>query len=335
MRAPPGRPAPPTYTPDRATPPACANCGAPAAAYCPTCGQAVADYHRPLRAMGAELLDSLAGWDGKIPTSLWLLVRHPGRLTAEFLAGRRVRYLRPLRLFLSTSVLLLLTLRWSADRADPSVDRLIGGERTGVTRRPAAAGPGAPANAEPQTVGEALGRVRAQPRGAAALDSARLGGFLAHRDGEGGGGVRARMQKLFKDRLRTLSRMDAAERGAVVREAFFAKLGNMLFALVPVFALVVGLLWRRAGRFYAEHLVFALHVHAFAMLALTAATLAPAPLNVLALAAISAHLFVALRRVYGGSRRRTLAKAAVLAAGYGFVLVTATTVTALLAVMLG
>jgi hypothetical protein len=290
--------------------------------------------------MGAELLDSLAGWDGKIPTTLWLLVRRPGQLTAEFLAGRRVRYLRPLRLFLLASVVLLLTLRWTAEEGGSSFEGFSVSENgVSFTNTPRARGPAPapqPAAGEPRTLGEAVDRVRRQPRGPAALDSARLGEFLEHRGaGEGDDGVWPRVKKRFKDRLRTLSRMNAAERGAVVREAFFARLGNMIFALVPVFALFVALLWRRAGRFYAEHLVFALHAHAFAMLALTAAALAPGPLSALPLATIPAHLFVALRRVYGGSRRRTLAKGAVLAAGYGFVLLTATSVTALLAVILG
>lgn len=69
------RPAP--YTPDVAVPAAepgpraCPNCGTPAPlAYCPACGQAQHSLHRSLRAWIGELLDTFAGWDGKIPVTL-------------------------------------------------------------------------------------------------------------------------------------------------------------------------------------------------------------------------------------------------------------------------
>ena len=39
-------------------------------------------------------------------------------------------------------------------------------------------------------------------------------------------------------------------------------------SFVPVFALLLHVLYRKSGRFYAEHFLFALHFHAFAFLAL-------------------------------------------------------------------
>ena len=45
--------------------------------------------------------------------TLWPLVSRPGWLTVEFLAGRRVRLIHPLKLYLAFSVLLFLVLAFT------------------------------------------------------------------------------------------------------------------------------------------------------------------------------------------------------------------------------
>lgn len=90
----------------------CANCGTSTlGAYCFACGQEQHDFHRSLRTVIAELLDAFAGWDGKLVATFRTLLLHPGALTQEFLAGRRMRYLRPLRVYLTASVLFFLAMR--------------------------------------------------------------------------------------------------------------------------------------------------------------------------------------------------------------------------------
>lgn len=77
--------------------------------YCPECGQAVptpSDYS--LRAHAAELFEQITSLDGKLARTLWTLVRRPGVLTADHLAGRRRQYLRPLQLFFLINVLLFV-----------------------------------------------------------------------------------------------------------------------------------------------------------------------------------------------------------------------------------
>ena len=50
------------------------------------------------------------GLESKVPTTLWRLISRPGVLTREYLAGKRVRSLLPLRLYLSASVIYFLLL---------------------------------------------------------------------------------------------------------------------------------------------------------------------------------------------------------------------------------
>ncbi len=84
----------------------CLNCGTNIQlAYCPECGQPELDSDPSLREFLHELAEELLHWDGKLARTLRLLIVRPGALTREYLAGRRVRYISPLRLYLACSVL--------------------------------------------------------------------------------------------------------------------------------------------------------------------------------------------------------------------------------------
>src|SRR5207247_343042 len=86
--------------------PYCENCAAPMAGpFCAQCGQAAIDYRRSFRHIIVDVLDSFLNWDSKFFATIgWLIVR-PWHLTNQFLAGRRVRYVHPLRLYLLVSIL--------------------------------------------------------------------------------------------------------------------------------------------------------------------------------------------------------------------------------------
>ena len=89
-----------------AVPPAslCANCGTILTGpFCSQCGQHDKDYHRSLWRFFTDFLDNFLCWDNKFLLTVQPLLRQPGFLTQEFMAGRRARYVHPLRLFLFTS----------------------------------------------------------------------------------------------------------------------------------------------------------------------------------------------------------------------------------------
>ena len=89
-------------------------------------------------------------------------------------------------------------------------------------------------------------------------------------------------------------------------------LPDAMFALMPLSALLLRALYPRPGRLYAEHFVFALHVHAFAFVVGTVGVLAPeTAANVLpkvAVAWIAVYTLLAMRRVYGQAYARTVGK---------------------------
>ena len=84
--------------------PACRNCGAPADGnFCPGCGQDTKAHPPSAR----EFLHEFAQHYVAIEGSLWTTLKKlavPGALTLEYLAGRKRRYIHPLRLYLTASV---------------------------------------------------------------------------------------------------------------------------------------------------------------------------------------------------------------------------------------
>lgn len=94
-------------TPDREAPPAvaCLNCGHQLhGRYCSECGQKRTEPDPRLRELAHEAADELLHWDGKLVRTLGALFRRPGFLTREYLAGRRARFVSPVKLYLTASV---------------------------------------------------------------------------------------------------------------------------------------------------------------------------------------------------------------------------------------
>ncbi|MHB8476920.1 MAG: DUF3667 domain-containing protein [Steroidobacteraceae bacterium] len=87
----------------------CLNCGAELGGrYCANCSQA-ADVHVPsTRELIHEALEGITHSDSRLWRTLYLLWFKPGKLTQEFVAGRRAAYLPPFRLYLVLSIIFFL-----------------------------------------------------------------------------------------------------------------------------------------------------------------------------------------------------------------------------------
>jgi hypothetical protein len=84
----------------------CQNCGEPLTGpFCATCGQHDIDYHRSVGPIIEDSLEGFLHFDGKFFKSVRWLFTRPGFLTKEFIAGRRVSYIHPLRLYIFASFL--------------------------------------------------------------------------------------------------------------------------------------------------------------------------------------------------------------------------------------
>jgi hypothetical protein len=93
---------------------------------CPSCGGAIAlDYceicgeRKPssriysLRAFAHEAFEVVTNVERSFLKTLWTLIRKPGELVAAYMRGERVRYLKPLQLFLLVNVIFFFVAGWA------------------------------------------------------------------------------------------------------------------------------------------------------------------------------------------------------------------------------
>lgn len=84
----------------------CANCGTELnGLFCSNCGQAAKSRRGPIWQVTAQFADDIFSIDSKVLTSLVTLLIKPGLLSARFLDGKRASVLPPVRLYLVISLL--------------------------------------------------------------------------------------------------------------------------------------------------------------------------------------------------------------------------------------
>jgi hypothetical protein len=98
------------------------------------------------------------------------------------------------------------------------------------------------------------------------------------------------------------------------------------FLLMPAFALLTWIFYRREQPYYIPHLYYSIHFHAFVFLVLSVAMLFGflgkwgKPLGGLAFLAVIPYHYLALRRVFGGTRLTVFAKGSVIGIVYWAIL---------------
>ena len=110
----------------------CLNCGAELMGhYCHNCGQEVADKTPTVTGFILAYLDNAYLWDTKFFKTIWTLIRRPGYLTNEFLAGKYSTHMHPLKLnmFLLGIFIMLFVFFASADKMTESVHNITYDER--------------------------------------------------------------------------------------------------------------------------------------------------------------------------------------------------------------
>lgn len=84
----------------------CANCGARLSGrFCANCGQVSENFHKPFAALVADALEGFFGFDGRFWATFPRLLFDPGRLSRDYLAGKRARFVQPFRLYLFCSLI--------------------------------------------------------------------------------------------------------------------------------------------------------------------------------------------------------------------------------------
>jgi hypothetical protein len=273
----------------------CLNCGAGLLGpYCSLCGQKH-DPHPPTAGhLFAETVETVTHADSRLWRTFATLLSRPGKLTREWLEGRRARYLPPFRLYLIASVVCFLLLA-----ALPSHDTQA---------------------------------VAPQADGKTVVGGPQSGAALAFEGGEADcarlavTGVSGSVEAALEQRLRDACVRVVRDGGKGLGEAFLRGLPKAMFVLLPLFALLPLAFYWRPRRLYAEHLLLLVHNHSALFIALSAEQLVGAALPagiaslttpVLGVWAVW-YVYRSMRTCYGEPRGRTLAKAAALGLLYVF-----------------
>jgi hypothetical protein len=277
-----------------ARPATCLNCGtALTGSFCSECGQRDIPAYPTVRELAMDAVSEFSGWDGRVASTLQALVRHPGLLTHEFLEGRRARYISPLRVYLTASVVYFVL------AASASNIRVQSSKSAGPDVSVTAAADNKPVSRPERVAKAAENAFETQQALSPAEREAQLKDIAA---------APALMQPFLRRAI-----LDPAG----FKRAILQTMPRMLFVLVPIFAGIIALFYR--GRKYPEHLYFAIHLHAFIFLALAASKLlsflrVPTPIvvitSVVAVCWIPIYTTLAFRQVYGDSLPRTLIKEA-------------------------
>ncbi len=111
----------------------CYDCGTPLdGPFCHRCGLKRQPLQQPVHHFVRDATVELLGVDGRLWRTLRLLLTKPGELTRAYVTGQRSRYLRPLRVYLSTTLLFFFLLS-IIDPTGQIEEQLMSGVRADTT----------------------------------------------------------------------------------------------------------------------------------------------------------------------------------------------------------
>ena len=317
----------------------CLNCGTVLGGqYCGSCGQRAASRLISIWELLRDAFGDLLELDSRLWRTLIPLVTRPGKLTRDYLEGRRARFMPPFRMYLVLSIVFFLVAFF-----DPR-------EELGILFEPES--PATPEAAEDTDDADAVrdegiivdspggtDATRNPPRDDVMGDSGDLTTGISI---EGDSDDDCKFEdfdpaelpvwlesRLTQERLQLVCELVIADDGRELLRKLLDNVPTALFVLLPLMALALQILYPLSKRYYVEHLLFVVHYHAFVFLILTLQVLfrrlgllfsVPEPLvDAIALAAslyVPVYLYKALRRVYEQGRFFTIAKFLILMFAY-------------------
>jgi hypothetical protein len=280
------------------------------AKFCPECGQETSLAPPTLREFVNHFFGNYIAVKGGFIQTLWRLITRPGALTVDYLQGRKRRYMLPFRLYLTISVVSFLVFgilvsqgtRDSVIKVD--VDAATNSENAATTD----------ASDAPKSASKRLKDVELKDMGTGRFSLIGDENYIEFRNGE----ISCHKVPVWLcNRAKTKFGSSEAFRNLMgtLPERIIRYWAYAMFALVPIYAALLKLVYVRRRMTYGSHVVFALHLHAFWLLAILF-SFAHEWATAIATFAIPIYAVLALRRVYGGGWIKTLLKASVVSLAY-------------------
>lgn len=276
--------------------------------FCQLCGQLNNIKKETAWEMVRELAGDFLHLDSKVTRNLKPLLFYPGKLTLEYIAGRRARYFHPVRLFLTVTVIMFIVNSFTGtaekdDHPDPvlrdTTTRIITSQ-TGDTV--------STVNLSWRFRDKSIPNdtLKKFIRDLGITDTDHLLDTLG-------------IEKSFLSRMMFSQVIKSHTQGFDRLSDYYRhKLPWMIFALVPVFAFLLWMIYIRKKIYYSDHLVFAFHLHSatFVIYSLIALLSLLTDNAWYLLLIIPVYYFLALKNVYAQSWRITIFKGILLGAAY-------------------
>jgi hypothetical protein len=334
----------------------CLNCKATLSGqYCGNCGQRARSRLISIWELIRDAFGDLFELDSRVWRTLIPLVARPGKLTRDYLEGRRVRFMPPFRTYLVLSIFFFLVaffdprqdlgILFEADANTPAATSTTG-EKSAEMRRQVLqelADEGLIDAEQFDLAGETEYPVAAADEDSTAPNDDDEGGLnITFANDDGGPDCDVEefdetelpnwlAKRLSKKRLMAVCERIVADDGRAFGQKLLDYVPSALFILLPLMALVLKLLYPLSKRYYVEHLLFVVHFHAFFFLILILQILFAHLVSLLSLPdtiadvtvfAISlyvpVYLYKSMRLVYEQGHLATIPKYLVLMAAYFF-----------------
>lgn len=226
----------------------CLNCGTPTGEninFCPQCGQENVNKRQPFWSILVDAITGFFSIDSKTFRSIFPLLFKPGFLTNEFVAGRLVNYVHPARMFITITIIYFLVFSMFNRKTETfkvsfPEDRVVNGDTNNINLN--------------------FGDLNIDYFRVMELMKAGVTDVNTMADS-------IQLEKTFWNKLMLRQVMKSK---AMSREAFLSyyksRLPWIMFAIMPVFAIIMKLIYIRRKRLFIDHLVFAYHYHSFVFL---------------------------------------------------------------------
>lgn len=346
--------------------PQCLNCGTPLQGpFCHYCGQPDKNFLRFFPVLLRELMEDLFDFDSRFMRTMKPLLFRPGKLTRDYLDGRRFRYTPPLRLYIFSSiacffVAALLAVDFIQIKGDSDAQALSGTRFSSIENPQVRE---ALERLDPEIqreVDEALGAAAAADDG---QETERAPSGTLNFNGEPWdretnpvaiGWLPDWANDWINDEIEKspAKGRQIEQNPDIIKDKVFDVLPAAMFVLLPLVALLFKFWYLFARKYYIEHLIFALHNHSFLFVVLLISLLAGALaewvepggtgrvtgavkwLNIAIGSWVPVYLLVSLKRVYRQGWFMTLSKFGLIGVSYLLLLSLTTAFVALLSFVL-
>lgn len=215
---------------------ACSNCGVSLnGQFCHQCGQSSRSMIKFFGEVLMELIENLFGYDSRLKRSIFPLLFQPGKLTLEYIKGRRFHYVMPFKFYLFTSLFLILVLQFKTNSSDIIQENSRSNKQAVTTE--------VKSEFSPKTKMKVKDGLQANND----VDEDYIGKF-----------VDSMVEKSQKWKNNPKPLIDK----------FYQLMPYMMFILLPIFALFLKAFYAFSDRYYVEHIIFALHNHCFIYVAI-------------------------------------------------------------------